>query len=233
MPSFPTRTYKELIDAIALTAGLEETISAKDERRLRVYINSAMRRGWEGYRWPYLIEVEAGTAGDVGSYDDVDILEITRLDPIKFLNSEPVALTITNSGLAIADDLITDDTEVFFIYRKRFIPFIGENYDSSVFYGAGDVVYGPTSGDWYLSVRGGRDNPLIDTDFWERLYIPSFLFDFVRAYSVSEYLDSQGQLEKAASYVQRGVGYRIEEIEKIETQKGLYHRTFYHVRTQG
>ena len=231
MTNYPTRTYRELLTATGITAGVGRGASGQTKDRLDVFINSALRMGWEGYRWPYLTVIEEATAGDASDYNGENVIDITRQDPAQFINPQPVTWGINHSGITILDERIEDDTYLFYVYMRRFYPLFGEDYSAETTYAENELAYSQTDGDWFRSVVSANlGNPLARDNFWEREGIPSFLFDFTRCSAAAEWHDSQGDIEEATALRAQANTHLVSEIDKLEYQKGLIHRTEYPTR---
>jgi len=233
-PYYQTRTYKQLLENICRTAGIEPSrLLTDDSLAIRDFINSALREGWEYYPWPYLMVVTSDTVANIDDYSEYDLFSINKYDPRDKRYPGPYTFSVDAGGINIIPDLTATDT-VFLKYRERWYPFTGSVYSASTTYATGDMAYDSTTGDYYRSLvssnlAGSLSNALV----WDRREIPDFLFEFAKYSVLGELREAEGQGEKARALKARaGVAMTL-EIEKWERQKNQQLRPQVRLRSGG
>ena len=221
--AYPTRTYIELLYDTCNRAGIiPERLLSNDEEAIRASINVYLREGWECYPWPRLTTVGSVAIEDLnGTYRNRDVINIYQFNPLDYRFPRALEYTQTVTGFHIINE-IADGTIIYPEYRLRFNTLTGDPVDpSKTDYADGDKVYDPVTEDYYMAIATADGSNLSDTDEWQRLSIPAFLFDYTRGWASAELLSAAGQDEKAVLIQQKADAALQLEKEKVERFRGL------------
>jgi hypothetical protein len=234
-PQYPTRTYKELLYAISRAAGIDPNRLLDDDAlAIRDYINTALRTIWEYYPWPKLMRVGSDTYANIDNYANYDLFFISSTDPRVDRNPTFYTFSVDAGGFNIIDDNLATTATLYFTYRDRFYPFDGTRYSTITTYELDGMSYDSTTGDYYRSVVGSNlNNALTDTAWWDRRYIPAFLFEYTKLSALAQMREAEGQGEKSRILEVKATAALMAELDKWERQKNQQLRPHVRVRSGG
>lgn len=114
---------------------------------------------------------------------------------------------------------------VWIYYRKRCPTFTGDDFDATATYAAGEQIYYTAAdgeSNYYkcLAATSAGQDPDDTPAKWELLEIPAVFFDFVCYRVYSEWLLSDGQMDKAAGAEQVASNRLDTEFDRQERQMG-------------
>ena len=231
---YQTKTYKQLLENICRAAGIEpDRLLSDDALAIRDYINTAMRKGWEYYQWPDLMESEAATVGTISNYLAYDLFHIFKYDPKDKAYPEPYRYFVDASGINILPDLASTGI-IYPKWRYPWYAFEGIEYAAGTTYSIGDMAYSSAIGDYHRSIiDNNTGNAVTDTASWDRREIPGFLYEFIKLQALSELREAEGQGAKAAILERKSWHSLTLEIEKWERQKNQQLHPNTHVYSGG
>lgn len=229
---YQTKTYKQLLENICRSAGIEpDRLLSDDALAIRDYINTAMRKGWEYYQWPDLMESEAATVATISNYLSHDLFHIFKLDPKVTTYAKPYRYFVDASGINILPDLAATDV-IYPKWRYRWYAFEGVQWVAAT-YSIGDMVYDSTTGDYYRSIVNNNTDAVTETASWDRREIPGFLYEFIKHHALAELREAEGQGTKATALERKAWVALNLEIEKWERQKNQQLHPHHHVISGG
>ena len=122
-----------------------------------------------------------------------DVLKVTELNPKIYRSPKPVTFSLSENGVQVLEEL----GWVWIEFRLRVPVLTGDVYDSDAAYAADDQVY--YEGDFYNCIEAATagENPADVPEKWEKVELPLFLESYLVQAVFADYLEMEGQKEKA------------------------------------
>lgn len=132
-----------------------------------------------------------------GVYGNGPLDKLSTVTPMNYL--------LDNTGVFVEyPNPVTGETvpdgstsTVWIHYTPSFPLFTNVAWDETVTYAVGDTVYDPTTGDCYVALLSSTGTSVTDTATWKRIYIPSYLYNYLAHSCYAQYLLSVKQNDKA------------------------------------
>ncbi len=163
--------YSDILKIAAQLAGLDYSmevgasgLSVSEERQLRVAISTQMQMLWPKGKWPGITRIEqreyratynSGTTYTAGTF-------VFFPQTLKYYQ----AVEPSFSGEAPAD---ADDELNSAFWADAATEFSGDDYDATVAYEAGDIIYYPTTDTFYQCHTASTGNAPTNTSYWGAL----------------------------------------------------------------
>lgn len=109
---------------------------------------------------------------------------------------------------------------VWLEFRLRPNEFLGANWASGTAYTAGNTVYYPAAGDFYINIAATNSEPPTNASYWSKLEFPLVLRDAVAQAAMADMLKVAGQTTKYAAEMAEARRLLMIELDRIERQQG-------------
>lgn len=161
------------------------------------------------------------------------VFAVTEDDPKTNFQTDAVSYWKSENGIQVPSGQDGSLGTVWLEYRTRAPRLYGEVFSSTATYAAtttpDQVYFAATAGgvgDFYNCVSGTTpgDTPVSAPTKWAVVEIPRFMERFLIAAVYSDYLEGDGQTEKAAAVSHQAIDYLAEERFVIEAQEGQSER---------
>ena len=144
---------------------------------------------------------------------------IWDVDPYVYPTAVTLDFALSPDGLEVLSDSGT--TSVWVRYRRR-APDLAAAviYSALDTYAAEQVVYWGTDCYLVLATTTAGDTPSSAPTKWEKIEIPAWLAPAIKAGAYADWLNANGQGEKAANWEQQFIGLLDEQVSQITTLQG-------------
>jgi len=216
-------SYAETLQSVVSLAGQEYSqLNTSDETAFREGFNRAIEIAWSAYPWPRLLlsheeDIDADDKTFELNDDREDLLGVYTDDPITAIRPYKIDYTITGDLVRVENDTLES---VWTLYRKPVLQFTGLDYAVGTTYAAGDQV--AYVDEYYRCILASTGNAPTDATYWERLQIPYGWKMILVYYSYADYLEGDGQTDKATNYRGLATGAINSEMDKVYRQQNQF-----------
>jgi len=114
---------------------------------------------------------------------------------------------------------------VYVLFRYRPPEFTSTEWDATVAYAIGDLVYYDTTGQCYKATQAGTNqNPATETDYWELQPVPFVISNFVKYAAYADKLLEDGQKDAAQRKENQAYQHLANAWDVVEAQQGQQKR---------
>lgn len=225
-----TVTFRSVLHGVAKLMGIDPAEGDYTDSFVAAVaesVNLRVREGWEWTYWPEwtLTEERTPDANNVIEYEQAgetvigEIFGVSSVDP-----GEQAARWVTwrptDEGILITAETVPDPAYVKF--RQRPPEFSGEEWDATVTYAVGDLVYVDDARGCFRSIQAGMNqDPETETAYWTAVEFPYVLANFVKRAVYADMLQEDGQDDKAQRQESRAYAELLRAVDVVEEQQGL------------
>lgn len=228
-----TVPFKNVLYEVTRAAGLQPDtgdLTPELAATLTDFINNRLREAREWAWWPELTKTEVRAVSDSEerliplTETDKDTIEhvrwVTNVNPFVNGRCRYLPFLLNADGIQIPAP-VTLPESLWVTYRPVIPRFDSTAWSNDVAYAAGDVRYLAATGECYLALEDNSAENPATSDKWEVVPFPFVLLNFVKYAAGADYLEENGQNEKAARKLDRAWSelFRLEDVENTQQRQ--------------